>query len=574
MPQLSEKELALLSALIYCDEVVNPKYQGKTLEELVNDLLEITKDNKLKDLKIYGDIQDIQERVGEEAAAERFRKEVLFKILKSDHLKKLTIAKQLPNDGTTSGITAACFAFPNSDDAATVVFRGTDSSYKAWFDNLEGAGTDLSTPMQDSAKQFIDGLEYENITVTGHSKGGNLAAFVTILCDKVTKGVSFDGQGFNEVFLREYESEIAEKEGSLKTIAGYKDFVNILLFSVGETIYVENNNDDDFLQNHYMTNLIRDIQDDGQGNFIPRDQDESTKTLETVLDMLLKLMPDSFEERFTDTVGAIASLFLGKEKTSDDWLHAINKICSGLDIVLSIVSSALVLAEIAIIGALVAVNVTATIIAFNAVIDAGVEFGKGLVETGKNYVITLGYAVENIGTGLRDLFVGIFTLDGDTFIQGLLKIVYGGVLVLYSGIMTVINVIIDVINLMINIVIGIVKGVGGVVTFVGGLFGQDWRVPLDILSPVPKLPLPAPSMFESGGFPAQGQRFIARETGPELVGRLNGRTAVVNNDQIVESVSTGVYSAFISALCKKKTNAPAVARVYLDGKQIAMAGQV
>ena len=149
MPQLSEKELALLSALIYCDEVVNPKYQGETLEKLVNNLLERTRDGTLDGLKIYGDIQDIQERVSEEAAAERFREEVLFKILESDHLKKLTIAKQLPNDGTTSGITATCFAFPNSDDAATVVFRGTDSSYKAWFDNLEGAGTDLSTPMQD-----------------------------------------------------------------------------------------------------------------------------------------------------------------------------------------------------------------------------------------------------------------------------------------------------------------------------------------------------------------------------------------------------------------------------------------
>ena len=37
--------------------------------------------------------------------------------------------------------------------------------------------------------------------------------------------------------------------------------------------------------------------------------------------------------------------------------------------------------------------------------------------------------------------------------------------------------------------------------------------------------------------------FIAREQGPELVGRIGNRTAVANNDQIVEGVAAGVTSA-------------------------------
>lgn len=49
--------------------------------------------------------------------------------------------------------------------------------------------------------------------------------------------------------------------------------------------------------------------------------------------------------------------------------------------------------------------------------------------------------------------------------------------------------------------------------------------------------------FASGGYPLTGQAFIARESGPELVGTIGNRTAVVNNDQIVESVSQGVYEA-------------------------------
>lgn len=53
--------------------------------------------------------------------------------------------------------------------------------------------------------------------------------------------------------------------------------------------------------------------------------------------------------------------------------------------------------------------------------------------------------------------------------------------------------------------------------------------------------------FATGGFPAQGQMFMARESGPELVGRIGSRTAVANNDQIVDAVSKGVYMAVSSA---------------------------
>lgn len=47
----------------------------------------------------------------------------------------------------------------------------------------------------------------------------------------------------------------------------------------------------------------------------------------------------------------------------------------------------------------------------------------------------------------------------------------------------------------------------------------------------------------SGGFVGTGQLFLARESGPELVGSMNGRTAVANNDQIVAGISRGVENA-------------------------------
>lgn len=55
--------------------------------------------------------------------------------------------------------------------------------------------------------------------------------------------------------------------------------------------------------------------------------------------------------------------------------------------------------------------------------------------------------------------------------------------------------------------------------------------------------------YATGGTPNMGQLFYAREAGPELVGTLKGRgTAVMNNDQIVASVSQGVSDAVYNVM--------------------------
>lgn len=46
--------------------------------------------------------------------------------------------------------------------------------------------------------------------------------------------------------------------------------------------------------------------------------------------------------------------------------------------------------------------------------------------------------------------------------------------------------------------------------------------------------------FATGGYPTRGSLFIANEAGPELVGRMNGRTAVSSNDEI-----TGIRDAIV-----------------------------
>ena len=68
--------------------------------------------------------------------------------------------------------------------------------------------------------------------------------------------------------------------------------------------------------------------------------------------------------------------------------------------------------------------------------------------------------------------------------------------------------------------------------------------------------------YAAGGLPPVGQMFVAREKGPELVGTINGSTAVMNNNQIVSSVASGVYSAVKSAM--GSNNNQQVFNIYLD----------
>lgn len=74
--------------------------------------------------------------------------------------------------------------------------------------------------------------------------------------------------------------------------------------------------------------------------------------------------------------------------------------------------------------------------------------------------------------------------------------------------------------------------------------------------------------YAQGGMPSMGEMFIAREAGPELVGRIGNRSTVANNDQIVTAVSEGVYAAVRSAMSENGNGGSQNINVYLDSKQI------
>lgn len=84
--------------------------------------------------------------------------------------------------------------------------------------------------------------------------------------------------------------------------------------------------------------------------------------------------------------------------------------------------------------------------------------------------------------------------------------------------------------------------------------------------------------YAGGGFPPVGQLFIARENGPEMVGDIGGRTAVANNEQIIEGIASGVQDGneevinAIYAIGQQLINAireNGQRPIYMDGRRVA-----
>ncbi len=187
---------------------------------------------------------------------------------------------------------------------------------------------------------------------------------------------------------------------------------------------------------------------------------------------------------------------------------------------------------------------------------------KGILKILSGAMLALGILMclsgVGIGLGLALIFGSLklsetaWGVDDNPITQFVKKMV--------NGIVKVINWAIDGINEMFHI------------QFDGLVIGGIEIIPAfnKKLINIPKIPLMA-----EGGFPEQGQMFIAREAGAEMVGNIGRRTAVANNDQIVSGIAGGVAQAneeqnallreqnsLLRALLEKDSG------VYLDGKNL------
>ena len=294
MKQYSERQLLMLSNFVYVPVSVSTA----TIGEIIDNYRDESGSFSVESVAPagYGGGMDSEETAELFACIdEEIKKDPAFGELSASRILE-------END-----VRAICYT-DKKDNNPVVAFRGTGGTKEAWSDNLEGE-YESETRIQKVAGDFISKEcdNYDSLTVTGHSKGGNMAMFVTVECqDKVKSCVSFDGQGFGKTYIQEHKSEIESASGKIKSISAYNDYVNILLWSIaGQNLYVNNKKGIEY--GHSSISLLTENDYDEKGNFISfRKQGFLAKELNTTVDELaafMGILPVSDREILADVGG-------------------------------------------------------------------------------------------------------------------------------------------------------------------------------------------------------------------------------------------------------------------------------
>lgn len=168
------------------------------------------------------------------------------------------------------------------------------------------------------------------------------------------------------------------------------------------------------------------------------------------------------------------------------------------------------------------------------------------------------YAQKMVG---KVVSVAMWIWQGSDGSGGIKKVVNS----ILSGVESFFNFFVNGINFLIgqlnNVSFNIPDGIRN------GLGYAGFDIPVNVSLNIPTISAFSLPRLADGGIIDSGQMFIARESGAEFVGQYNNRTAVMNNDQIVEAVTAGVYRAVTTAMQNSGGSSQEV-KVYLDGRQI------
>ena len=309
---LTDQQLLLLDNFMYLKASVNTETEYETLGDMVRDYKEHPE--KYQGAGWDDDTIAKYEYIIEEIAAD-------------EQLCALGLG-EVTDPEKDDLVRGRCFIEYGENKEVTghvVAFRGTGDADNAWIDNFEGA-YELETEAQGIAKDFIEELGYNDITITGHSKGGNMAMYATIMCgDQIDRCVSYDGQGFGRIFLSSIpEAQLAEASEKITSIYAHNDYVNILLTPVAGESYCVPNAYDGFVGRHsayplYLSN--EQALDENGGMFTEEmtvNRDLSMTAAHYALEHLLLTLPEEEREAFADLAGNVVAQFVGEETSWKD----------------------------------------------------------------------------------------------------------------------------------------------------------------------------------------------------------------------------------------------------------------
>lgn len=186
---------------------------------------------------------------------------------------------------------------------AAIAFRGSESAENPsnlihdWIQSDFGLLNSVQTTQQQEVDRFLrdnrDLLNsYDSLSVTGHSLGGNLAEYATIVSDrygldnKIESCISFDGPGFSDEFIRLHSAEINNVSGVMNHYRW--SVVGGLLFDLPGVSYttcaLADKEDDPY--NSFTRHDTKYLAFDENGNVISGERDGLSKIMYPVSQLI------------------------------------------------------------------------------------------------------------------------------------------------------------------------------------------------------------------------------------------------------------------------------------------------
>lgn len=326
---LDENELCMIEQLCYLDKNVADvagirQFKGIKLEtgkskEAIKDLLAPFDDTAISNLEALGD-----KEVGAACISGKEWADILRYIKGNEKLRNLVLTDTMENkEGTTL---ALCLTDTTNSSEAIVAFKGT-SGGEEWIDNVEGLNVS-DTQCQKEALDFIESLGYTDITVTGHSKGGNKAMYVAITSSKVKACIAFDAQGFSQKFLDKYWAEIQKRGGNISNYSLEADYVHALMFQIpnARLIYCVGAGVDNVKQLHspnsfFLQDNTGNLWIDEAGHVIIR-QGEEAESIAMLHNFTTFIINNAGEEDKVQMINYVSELlaltFAGEDASKDE----------------------------------------------------------------------------------------------------------------------------------------------------------------------------------------------------------------------------------------------------------------
>lgn len=154
----------------------------------------------------------------------------------------------IDDDNATTGFVA--YTFEPEPGQAVFAFRGSEDIAKKEFRNdwKNNASTsyEAESVQQYKARLYMESQakRYNNITVTGHSLGGNLALYATLTAtseiqQKIANCSTFNAPGFNKEFTITYQHSIQHMRGKIQEFQNRYDSVSSLFYNPTKPIIIE-----------------------------------------------------------------------------------------------------------------------------------------------------------------------------------------------------------------------------------------------------------------------------------------------------------------------------------------------